>query len=311
MDKLRVVFTVDVEEEGLFTGRYPRRPRGLANVAHLERLEFITRRHGLPLTLLATYPVINHPDCRRVLLFWRDQLGAELGAHLHPWNTPPFGPAELPEPHLAADIAPGRLRQKLASLLQAHADLLGAPARSFRMGRFDLPPELMAALPELGIKVDSSLVPLRTTMQGPDHFTCPVEPHRPSGGRGRPLPLCEAPLTLVPQLAGSQRVVAALARRLPPAAGRRLKVIYRHLGVVGVQPSMFSAAAMRRAARLHHSRGGRTLVMYLHSSELMPGATPAYPHQAAVAKLVDKIARFLVWLSDKYEIKGRRLSELA
>lgn len=311
MPRLRVVFTVDVEEEGLFSGRYPRQPSGLSNVAHLRRLEFITRRLGLPLTLLATYPVISDPDCRGVLLNMRNELGAELGAHLHPWCTPPWGPADEPEPHLAAEIPAQRLEQKLSAQLAAHAELLGAPAISFRMGRFDLPPALLAALPAHGLKVDSSLVPLRTTMQGPDHFSCPVEPHRPLDHEGRPLPLCEVPLTLVPLLSGSQRLTTALAGKLPHRAGRRLKVIYRHLGVVGTQPTMFSGAAMRAAARRHLARGGRTLVMYLHSSELLPGATPTCPDEAAVAALVRKVRIFLGWLYDKYDIEGLRLGELA
>ncbi len=42
--RLKLVVTVDVEEEGLFTGRYPRIPPGVKNVQELRRIEFITRR---------------------------------------------------------------------------------------------------------------------------------------------------------------------------------------------------------------------------------------------------------------------------
>jgi len=54
---LKLVFSIDVEEEGLFSGRYPRIPPGVTNVAHLSRLESIPREFSLPLTLLVTYRV--------------------------------------------------------------------------------------------------------------------------------------------------------------------------------------------------------------------------------------------------------------
>ena len=40
---MKLVVSIDVEEEGLFFGRYPRTPPGVTNVAELFRLEFIPR----------------------------------------------------------------------------------------------------------------------------------------------------------------------------------------------------------------------------------------------------------------------------
>ena len=49
---LAVAVTLDVEEEGLFSGSYPRDGAGLANIPELRRLEFLPAEFGLPLTLL-------------------------------------------------------------------------------------------------------------------------------------------------------------------------------------------------------------------------------------------------------------------
>ena len=45
-----VVVSLDVEEEGLFSGRYPREGAGLSNIPLLARLAFLPAEFGLPLT---------------------------------------------------------------------------------------------------------------------------------------------------------------------------------------------------------------------------------------------------------------------
>ena len=90
---------------------------------------------------------------------------AEVGAHLHPWTTPPFGgepglarndaahtyPCHLDEPLLAA---------KLRALTTAQIrDAFGAAPTSFRAGRFGLDATGARLLAELGYVVDSSVTP--------------------------------------------------------------------------------------------------------------------------------------------------------
>jgi peptidoglycan/xylan/chitin deacetylase (PgdA/CDA1 family) len=133
---LKLAVTVDVEEEGLFTGRFPRSPSRVANVAHLDRLLFIAREYGFPLTLLITYRVAENPEGRRVLLAWRDRHGAELGAHLHHWNTPPFSTPDSLEPVRPSRLPQGLLADKLATLVKTHTRAFGEVPLAFRMGRF-------------------------------------------------------------------------------------------------------------------------------------------------------------------------------
>ena len=94
---MKLVISLDVEEEGLFSGQYPRYP-GVTNVAALSRLDFIPRDFGLPLTLLVSYRVAQDPAACEILARWRDRHRAEIGVHLHPWSTPPFSEMSLPEP---------------------------------------------------------------------------------------------------------------------------------------------------------------------------------------------------------------------
>ena len=307
---MKLVISIDVEEEGLFSGLYPRTPPGVTNVAELARLAFIPRDFGLPLTLLVTYQVARDPAACRVLAEWRDRYGAEIGAHLHHWNTPPFADLPDPEPVRSEKLPRPLLRDKFASLLsQVRAGLTVTP-RSFRMGRFDAGPQVFSLLPEFGFEVDSSVAPLTRKNPDPRFFLAPADPFvlGDLGPAGKPL--LEVPITLVPVLAGTPELIERLAAMAPPTWGDRLRNLYRYGGVAGVQPAMYPLVSLQLAAYLHRRRGGRVLTMYFHSSELKPGASRLFPTEAAVSRFVDKIRTFLTWLVQTGPVSGVTLTEL-
>lgn len=305
---MKLVVSIDVEEEGLFRGRHPRRPAGVANVAHLRRLEPLLDDFGMPPTLLVAHAVAAAPECRDILLDWRGRRGAEIGAHLHPWSTPPFdapgddGPADpdaLPE---------AALRAKLDALLETVGTLAGGRPLSFRMGRYHLTPTVARLAVAAGIRVDASVVPLRTEPGGPDGFDAPAEPYRIETPAG---PLQEVPLTVIPLAPALARGWSRAARTLPAAARQRGLAAFRRFGAVGVQPAWFTLPMMKRAARLHADRGGSVLHMHLHSSELMPGATPAFRSGADVDRLVARIRAFTAWAVGALSVEMATLSAWA
>jgi hypothetical protein len=304
---MNLAITIDVEEEGLFTGTYPRVPPGCTNVAELRRLEFIPREFGFPLTLLVSYQAARDPGACRTLSRWQERYGAEIGAHLHPWSTPPYAELPWPEPVSSELLPEPLLRDKLATLVGQVRASLGTAPRSFRMGRFDWGGKVMALLPGVGIGVDSSVVPLSLKGNRPGDFLAPPDPYWLDGP---PTPLLEAPLTLVPLVPGSGRPVFQWSRRLPRDWGRRLLGWYRYLGVAGIQPAWFPGASMRLAASLHRRRGGRVLTLFFHSSELLPGATRLFPTEAAVTGFVGKLRAFLAWLAGHGPVEGATLSDL-
>jgi hypothetical protein len=307
---MKLVISIDVEEEGLFSGLYPRTSPGVTNVAELARLAFIPRDFGLPLTLLVTYQVARDPAACRVLAEWRDRYGAEIGAHLHPWNTPPFADLPDPEPVRSEKLPRPLLRDKFASLLsQVRAGLTVTP-RSFRMGRFDAGPQVFSLLREFGLEVDSSVAPLTRKNPDPRFFLAPADPFflGDLGPEGKPL--LEVPITLVPVVAGTTELIERLAAMAPPTWGDRLRNLYRYGGVAGVQPAMYPLVSLKLAAYLHRRRGGRVLTLYFHSSELKPGASRLFPSEAAVSRFVDKIRTFLTWLVQTGPVEGVTLAEL-
>ena len=84
---LRVIVSLDVEEEGLFSGHYAATGCSVRNVALLRRLAPLTRELGFPLTLFCAYTVFADAEACGHLAWMRDHCGAEIAAHLHHWSA--------------------------------------------------------------------------------------------------------------------------------------------------------------------------------------------------------------------------------
>lgn len=301
---LRVVISLDVEEEGLFSGRYAARGCGVRNVELLPKLAPLSDELGFPLTLFCAWTVFASAPACAALEVMRDRHGAEIGAHLHHWSTPPFEDGAAPGEPVRTHLLPrGLLRRRLRTLLEAGRKFQSAPITSFRMGRWDLKAELRPLLACEGILVDSSVCPLRAFTGGPDHFLAPADPYWVEGAPGKPL--LEAPITQVPLVPGMERLWHRLARKKPDLLDR-----LHFFGALSANPFWHGEAAMRLATWLHVRRGGKVLGLFWHSSEMLPGGSPQVPDEAAARAALEKIFRFCRWLRDHFTVEGVTLTAL-
>jgi hypothetical protein len=302
-----VAISIDVEEEGLFSGRYPREPEGVSNVVELQRLSFVSSEFSIPLTLLADYPVLVSPACCGYLALFHENYGAEIGTHLHHWNTPPFQGPGLAQPVLAQNMTADLLREKLQTLTEVALHGCGIRPTTFRMGRFDFAPIVRKIIAELGYTVDSSMVPFRLCPGTADHLFSPADPYLLSLGDGS---LLEVPVTMVAISRSLARVAALASDYLPARAVRPALEVFRRLAVCGPHPAWFPLASMKNAARLHIRRGGQVLNIFLHSTEIVPGMSPVSTDKYKAEAILTKLRAFLAWLCKRYEVRGLTLSEL-
>lgn len=301
--KLYVVISLDVEEEGLFSGRYANSGYTLANVPLLRRLLPLTVDLGFPLTLFCAWSVFaNEQACATVKMLVAEY-GAEAGAHLHHWSTPPLRENEPEPPERSHRMQRDLLEKRLQTLLEAGRMRMGKPLVSFRMGRWDLKASLLPLLARAGIRVDSSICPLRIHAGGADHFLAPADPYWVDTDAG---PILEAPITQVPLAPFLPQAWRLLTGKRP-----RLQDKFHFFGALSPNPVWHGTAVMRLAARLHARRGGRVLNFFLHSSELMPGASPNIPDQKAADALVNRIFRFCEWLASTFDVEPITASKLA
>lgn len=305
-DDLIVTVSLDVEEEGLFNGRYKCCDLSLRNVAYLDRLEPLYE-HGIRPTLFCAHPVFASRECCRQLEKFRSR--TEIGVHLHHWNTPPIA-NNIPrsgELHSvpASDVPVQCLDAKLERLLREAENFLGERPVSFRMGRWDLHRELLPLLVRHGLLCDASVRPLHSHSRpekGPDHFGAPSDPYWIALPDAR---LLEIPLTVVP-------LFAPLAH-IPGRFGwsRQIRASLRHWGALALLPVQHPLWLMKFVTTLHVATGGRALSLTWHSSEMMPGGTPHLPDESSVDWFITKLSRYLDWLRESFNVKFATASELA
>lgn len=303
--------SLDVEEEGLFGGKYVCRAPSLRNTAFLSRLAPLLER-GLRPTLFCTHCALTDAPTQAMLARLRDRHGAEIAAHLHFWNTPPLaddGPDVLSRVPAAA-LGQGAFRAKLRQLLAAGTAFQGEALRSFRMGRWDLHRHHWPVLVEQGITCDASIRPLHGPAADahglrlrPDHFSAPRTPYLVRTACGD---ILEVPLSVTPLL----KTLPALLERLPAALRQPAVSSYFRWGALTLLPVEHPLRVMQYMTRRFVAAGGRILSLTWHSSEMMPGGAPHMPDEGHVTRFLEKIKKYIEWLPTIGDLRSVTMQEI-
>jgi len=152
-----VIITIDVEPDDAWTNHLNPSVR---NVHELLRLHEVLKRCGARATLLVTQRVIDDAACRETLKRLVAEGGAEVGTHLHPWETPPFDASQMDTryatfPH---ELAAYEFEAKLAHLTESISRHFDRP-RSYRAGRWGFAAAHVGILEHLGYAADTSVIP--------------------------------------------------------------------------------------------------------------------------------------------------------
>jgi hypothetical protein len=283
LPRIQLLVSVDTEEDNWVPVR---EGITLENLRELPRLHRFLRQLELRPTYFVDHPVASTPWTVDVLRAVAAEGGGEIGAHLHPWNTPPlreaFSEANTMLRNLPADLQ----RAKLETLREALTAVTGRPPTSFRAGRFGLGRETVAALLETGFDVDSSVTPFVSWAaygDGSDFDGAPIDCYR-LDGRGDPrVPVPEGRLREVPVSCGFTRRpyarVARLYRRLTSDPLRRLPLasLATRTGwvrrVIG-SPETNPVQDLLALARCSIEEGARFVHFFWHSPTLVPGLSP-------------------------------------
>ena len=303
--------SLDVEEEGLFGGKYVCRAPSLRNTAFLSRLAPLLER-GLRPTLFCTHCALTDAPTQAMLARLRDRPGAEIAAHLHFWNTPPLaddGPDVLSRVPAAA-LRHGAARAPLRQLLAAGTAFQGEALRSFRMGRWDLHRHHWPVLAEQGITCDASVRPLHGPAADahglrlrPDHFSAPRTPYLVRTACGD---ILEVPLSVTPLL----KTLPALLERLPAALRQPAASSFSRWGVLALLPVEHPLRVMQYMTRRFVAAGGRILSLTWHSSEMMPGGAPHMPDEGHVTRFLEKIKKYIEWLPTIGDLRSVTMQEI-
>ncbi|MDE5833402.1 MAG: glycosyl transferase family 1 [Desulfovibrio sp.] len=298
-EKIYLAASVDVEEEGLFSGSYDCLNPKIANAPNLARLIPLLDQ-GLKPTLFCSHAALTDKTARATIDRLRKRGELEIGAHLHHWNTPPLasGSKAVVRRVPASEISDENFAKKLRFLLREAADFKGEKIASFRMGRWDLHPCRFPILAENGVLCDASVRPLHrgaTPERGADHFFAPKTPFRVRAGERE---IFEVPVTATP--------LHPDLERLPPFLRSGLK----NWGLLTLLPVEHPLWLLKLTAKTSLARGNRVLSLAWHSSELMPGGSPRMRDEREVNNFIKKISAWVAWLEDNYNVIHTTMSGL-
>ncbi len=316
-----ILVTVDTEEEGLWGGNY--RPTGntVTNIAGVPRFQSICAQHGVRPVYLVTAPVVDDDLAASVLGEIHAQGGCEIGAHLHPWCTPPLEDPNGRAYSFMCNLPLDLQRRKLTWLSERIETRFGSRPVSFRAGRYGLDMAGARALADLGYRVDSSVIAFSnfSSERGPDFSRAPFKPYYLEGDDlCRPNP--QGFLLEVPVSVGFNRSNFAAAWRLRQAAMRSPWRQFKAVGIVDrlglakrikLSPEQASAAEMIQLASAALAQGAPALVMLLHSSSLAPGHSPYVADARRLDQFLADLDRTLEYCVGRRGMTPATLAELA
>jgi hypothetical protein len=298
-----LLIVVDTEEEFDWTKPFSRESVATRSIPAQARAHDIYDRLGIVPTYVVDYPVATDPEAVRFLRVLSDAGKAEIGAHLHPWVTPPHAEPVTARNSYHCNLPPELERAKLAALTAAIEQGFGARPTAFKAGRYGYGPNTGKALAELGYRVDCSFVP-HTDLSGdggPDYRGVPDAPHWLDNG------LLEVPLTV--GFLGAMPGLGEKAGWLfdsPGAERLHLPGVLARTGLVArsrLTPEGTPAAEQCRLLEAMARRGHRLFSLTYHSPSLEPGHTPYVRDAAELARFLGAIEQVLAFFRD--ELGGR------
>ena len=92
----KLFIVVDTEEEFDWGAPFSRDNVSVTAIVEVGRLQRVVEPHGLKPTYVVDYPVASTPASASRLATIAAGGGCRIGAHLHPWVTPPFDEPLVP-----------------------------------------------------------------------------------------------------------------------------------------------------------------------------------------------------------------------
>ncbi len=295
---LQLLVVVDTEEEFDWDAPFSRSAVATRTIPAQARAHDIYDRFGLVPTYVVDHPVATDRAAAGFLRALKDEGKAEIGAHLHPWVTPPHEEAVTTRNSYQCNLPPALERAKIETLTEAIARSFGARPTVFKAGRYGYGANTGRVLAELGYEVDCSFVPHTdfSADGGPDFRRVDDRPHWLDNG------LLEVPLSVgyFGALAGigpradwlfDHRGAARL--HVPGLLARSGLVVRSRLSPEGVP-----ADEQCRLIAALAAQGHRLFSLTYHSPSLAPGHTPYVRDEAELSAFLAAIEQVLTYFRD-------------
>jgi len=313
---IAVFITVDTEEDNW--GDYRKRGQRAENIRQIPLVQELFDRYGAIPTYLVNQAVAEDQGAVKILKNILNKGRCEIGAHCHPWNTPPFSEGNPDVCSMLSALKPETVKAKIESLHNSISTAFGFSPKCFRAGRWAFGPHVARAILDLGYEVDTSVTPFIDWVSdgGPDFSTAPTDAYA-FDPENVMAPKDKGPLLEVPATIGFlQRpfhLCASVHKRIAGSFLSRFHILgaldkARLLNLRWLSPEMSSGQEMVRLCKTLIHRGCNFLNLTFHSTSLLPGKSPFVTSEAELRSFLDDIETFLAFTSS-HEMRFSGLSE--
>jgi hypothetical protein len=285
---------VDTEEEFDWSAPFSRESVGVTAIQEVPRLQQAVAPYRLKPTYVVDYPVAATPSSAETLGAFAHAGDCRIGAHLHPWVTPPFDEPLVPEMSFGCNLGASIEQAKLQELTGTIATRLNVRPRVFKAGRYGLGTSTVKILESLEYDVDTSVIPHMDfrAESGPSFLGFSPKPAL-FGTVRRLLELpCTTGFTGAARRLGESLHGLASSAALQPL--RAVGILSRSglLNRVMLSPEGNGLDEMKALTRALHADGVRTFALTFHSPSLKPGCTPYVKTAADRDAFLDTITRY-------------------
>ena len=288
-----VLVGIDTEADDQWSAE-GRRRLGVRNALRLPALQALCDGFGIRPSYLVTHEMAARKESADVLRGLAREGRCEIGAHLHPWTSPPFRPEDVAGHTYPHNLPVELLDRQLTELAALITQELGVRPTTYRAGRNGFDGRSLPILERLGFTVDTSVDPLFNERRkgGMAFAGAPLVPYHPDYGdvrRPGASKILEVPISAATSPA-LPKAAEALYARLRPIPWRGA---LRRLGLkaVWLRPSYAALPDMVAfASRLARARVPCFNIIF-HSSELLPGGSPYTPDEASVSRFLEDLTR--------------------
>jgi len=310
---MHLAITIDTEEDNW--SNYASEP-ALTNITRLLELQKLFDRYQVKPTYLISYPVATDRNSVSILRKIMEDDRCEIGAHLHPWNTPPFEEEKSVRNTMLFNLEKELQYRKMESLHGRIVENFKMAPVSFRSGRWGFDHTVAENIHRLGYKVDSSVSPYLNwkNYYGPDFSDRSPMPQRvPIGNNGSPdSAILEVPAT-IGFLQDNYDFCNACLKGISgsPLRHFRLTGILDKLKIINkvwLSPESDTVENMVRLAESIKRNKYQILNMFFHSPSLQYGLTHFTKTKEEASELTRRIEKFLEYMQGS-NIKSIKLSD--
>lgn len=309
---------IDTEEEFDWSAPFGRDNISVSAIAELPTVQRMFESLGVRPTYVVDYPVANNPMSAAVMRSFAQAGTAEIGAHLHPWVTPPFPPEDgrgiSSHDSYAGNLSAELELQKLTQLKQAIEANIGVAPVTYKAGRYGVAPRTIAALRSLGFRCDTSSTPSFDWSGdgGPNFRGYPNFPYWIAGSSA----FLEIPTTggwCGPLRHFGERYLHVVDNSRDRRV-RYLRGLLRRSGLAAcpmLSPEGFKLGELTRLTRQLLHDGHEVFSLSFHSPSVSRGHTSFIRTAEEQAQFIERVRGYLTWFRDEIGGCFMTASELA